>query len=435
MLLDKQKSIPLYYQIYTYYKNALITQTLSANEKLPSIRTFAKTHHVSTTTVEKAYQQLLVEGYIESIPKSGFYTQAIDITPSTKSSKPSINDPYQNTPNINQSYNTFDIDRLRRITQSVYFQYKENLFTPNHPQGEPLLRKALLNHLYKERGIQALKEQMILAPGMQNLLIILKALFSSSPTVAYLNPGYGPAIHTFDFIEFKTQGYDTINDLLKTQPDIIYLSPSNHYPTGEVLSIKDRLKVIDYAKNHNAYIIEDDYNHIYRYNAYQIPSMHSIASGNQVIYIGSLSRSLLVSMRLSYMILPTDFIKNKMKTIQTFTPTLSKLEQLTLYEYIRQGHFHKQLKKTYALSKRKNEWLQNLIKTFPMKTIQISGLNSNMHILLTTTNTDPIITFLNDLTYSYKQINNTVLIPYNGLDLDELTSLIQGISSLDFKKT
>ena len=279
MLINKKSEIPIYYQIYTYYKDAILTNKLNAHYKLPSIRLFAKKHQISTTTVEKAYQQLLIEGYIESVPKSGFYTQTLPTLKTQRTSIRSIPDPFKTYKNMNQSPDSIDIEPLRKLTQDTFVNQKDHLFESNHPQGEPTLREALLSHLHEERGINAELTQMTLAPGMQNLIIMLKKIFPKQTEVAYLSPGYKLAIDTFTFNDFKEQSYTSIDAIIQAKPKLIYLSPSNHYPTGEVISINDRLKLIEYARHHHAYIIEDDYNHIYRYNAYQIPSIHSIAKG------------------------------------------------------------------------------------------------------------------------------------------------------------
>lgn len=428
MHFDKNSKTPMYYQIYEAFKTAILSQKLKANHKMPSIRALAKMHQISTTTVEKAYQQLLVEGYIESIPKSGYYTQSVKGLNPTKTISKNLKDPFKTYKNTNQSMDSIELSPLRKLTQEVFLNHQQALFESNHPQGEKILREALLNHLYEERGLNSTIEQMILAPGMQNLIIMLKAIYPFSTSVAYLNPGYDAAIRTFDFIDFKATGYDTIDQIINAKPRLIYLSPSNHYPTGEVISINDRLKLLNYANQTGAVIIEDDYNHIFRYNAYQIPSIHSLSKGKHVIYIGSLSRSLLLSTRLSYMILPYEMMRKHQNVIQSFSSTLSKLEQISLALYIKQGYYQKHLKKTYKQSKRKNEHLNDLLKTIDNSNVRILGLESNMHFIIETYDLAKIIQLLDTLNYGYKALSKTqVLIPYHGLSTKDMTTFVKAL--------
>ncbi|RSL31864.1 GntR family transcriptional regulator [Salibacterium salarium] len=76
--LDKYWDSPLYFQLYKYIKEEIQKGSISANTKLPSIRKLSEYLNISRNTVERAYHQLLDEGFVESRPRSGLYVVKIE---------------------------------------------------------------------------------------------------------------------------------------------------------------------------------------------------------------------------------------------------------------------------------------------------------------------------------------------------------------------
>lgn len=79
IILESKKNIPLYVQLYNYFKGEIEELRLTQGEKLPSIRGLAKSLSVSKVTVEKAYQQLVSEGYIDTKDRSRYIVNSISI--------------------------------------------------------------------------------------------------------------------------------------------------------------------------------------------------------------------------------------------------------------------------------------------------------------------------------------------------------------------
>lgn len=76
--LHKNKSTPLYMQIYSYIKSEVLARRLKAGNKLPSKRALAAQLGISTITIEGAYGQLMAEGYIYAKAKSGYYISPLE---------------------------------------------------------------------------------------------------------------------------------------------------------------------------------------------------------------------------------------------------------------------------------------------------------------------------------------------------------------------
>ena len=131
------------------------------------------------------------------------------------------------------------------------------------------------------------------------------------------------------------------------------------------------------------------------------------------------------------MILPFDLTEQCLSALQSFSSTLSKLEQLTLKAYIEQGYYRKHLKKTYKQSKKKNDFLTTVFKSLEDERFNILGLESNMHFIIQAQNLYPYKTLLKSLDYQYKKLDDTkIIVPYSGLDMDELKTLATRINSL-----
>lgn len=421
MWLDPASKTPLYMQITQHFKTQILDKTLPANAKMPSIRALARKHDVSKTTVEKAYQQLHIEGYVQSRPKSGYYVMATETLPSARFSKDDTVDDDKTYPNLAQREGDFRIEPLRKAFHHVMLQEGHSLYENPRPEGELPLRRAVLRHLESERGVEASPDNVIIGAGIQNHLMTFAAI-TSKRVVGYLKPIFDRAAIAFDTLGFQRMPCETLDELLACNPDIITISPSNLYPSGDVLSINDRIRLINHAKKHGTLIIEDDYNYVFRHNAFQIPSIQGLAGGENVIYIGSFSRNLLLGMRAGYMVLPPD-LTARLKATTPFAQTVSKLDQLALADYMNQGHYARHLKRLSSRSKRQRDLILEALKSMTLPdSIRIEGLESNLHILIVCESESVKARLIERAARHHLYIKtfderpDVVLFPYGGLD-------------------
>lgn len=420
-----------YIELFQDIKNQISNNTLSRNSKLESIRSYAKRKNLSTTTVEKAYLQLLVEGYIYSKPKSGYYVSTIEniVSQETNSNVvPIITKPYQNNA---LTEDMFDMKQYKSITNKVFNYYPKELLQECSPNGEEILREEIRKYVLKERGVLCDKSQIIIGPGIQNLLHTLISL-KDYETLSYLSPGFQKALNMFSLKGYQLFSHKNISNILHSRTDYLYISPSNIYPTGESLKIQDRIQLIKWAQNNDSYIIEDDYNFFIKYNNYTVPSIQSL-DPSRVIYMGSFSKTMLPSMRISFMILPTtlyDLYKNR---YQTFSQGVSKLEQLSLALYFKEGLFYRHTKKLYNIYKKKNECFQLAIDKYVNQgRISLKGTDSNLHVIITFISKDDLNYFIDSCqsrNYKFSFIDRqfSILFPYSGIINHEMNSVIQSL--------
>ena len=347
----------LYMQIYDYYKTLIESGKMPEGSKLPSIRRCAEERNVSKTTVESAFMCLCDDGYILPKSQSGYYVSKRGNTPKKAEIK---NENKQEKSNILYDFasagvdaESFNIDIWRRYVKSALRQTEKLLFY-GEPQGEYDLRKEIAKYARETRNCICTEENIVIGAGVQTLLNILCPLLKNKKSVCFDDLSYrqGTAI-------FTDYGFKVNNDREKS--NIIYTSPSYSTRWGDIMSVKDRFDLLDFAQKNNKLIIEDDYGSEFRYFNRPTPSLQSLDGGENVVYLGTFSKLLLPSIRISFMILPQSLIGEYQKKKHLYNQTVSKADQIALCSYIRDGHLNSQIRKSRKLYMQKSKILTDLL--------------------------------------------------------------------------
>lgn len=358
--------VPLYIQLYNHYKMLIASGSLKPGSKLPSIRRCASERMISRTTVEGAYLQLAAEGYINSRAGSGFYVSDLNYTdiqispPSRYTKSIAKEKPLYDFVSSTVDHKSFNFDLWSRYIKSA-LRNGDRLLSYGDAQGEYDLRVSIAKYVAERRGVICSPEQIVVGAGVQSLLHILCSLTGVRSPVFFTGGGFaqGRAI-------FKDRGFDTVvygpltNDLHRLEMErvkIIYASPSHSTPWGDVMPIQTRLSLLAFAKAKDCLIIEDDYDSEFRYYGRPVPSLQGLDGGHKVVYMGTFSRLLLPSLRISFMVLPIELMEVYSKIGQDYNQTASKTEQIALCQFIRDGHLEKQIKKARKLYMAKSNQL------------------------------------------------------------------------------
>lgn len=446
--INHQKG-PLYEQIYEFLKNEIRKGTLKYGEKLPSKRKLASENSVSVNTVDTAYSQLVAEGYIDPKPKKGFFVCEIDEYLGDSFEKAGFKNPsvpdMDNKIKIDFSSNAIDpsifpYNTLRKIFKTIFNEYDENLLKKPPIQGDKDLRKALVKLLNETRGVNCNENQIIIGGGTDNLLQVLSFLWGRNKTIAFENPVYLRAYKIFQRtgntpipIEIDEKGI-RIEPLEKLKDCGIYVTPSHQFPLGMSMPIDRRIRLLNFAnKNDNTYIIEDDYDSEFRYNEKPLPSLQSIDKNGKVIYIGTFSKSIAPSIRISYMVLPEALLKDYLKVMEEITSPISGLEQKMIARFITEGYFEKYINKMRKIYKEKRIFLMETLKTLG-NAITVRGDNAGHHLLI------QLKTGLSEEKMIEKAIENGVRVypisPYfiEGMIPKYENSVLVGYPALTFKE-
>ena len=383
MNLDLEKTAPsehLYLKVYQYYREMILSNKLLPGTKMPSLRKCAAELNLSRTTVESAYLQLAADGYIISKPQSGYFVTNIAKAQHTPEEKESGQSPkYRyNFASSGVDRESFRFDLWRRYIKSALRQ-DERLLSYGEPQGEADFRQALCEYIRVHRNIHCIADDIVVGAGVQSLLHILCPLIRDKKSVSFPTPS---------FIQGSTVFADYGFDVHYRNKDcgVVYVSPAHMTKWGEIMPVSRRLELIRYAAQHNGIIIEDDFENEFVYLQKPTPSLYSLCGGQGVVYIGSFSRLLLPSIRISFMVLPPELKKAYKEKAASYNQTASKAEQIALCQFIRDGHLAAQTRRLKRLYSQKLKQLLDCVhKVFGDScTIQIGSAGTSIALTLHT---------------------------------------------------
>ncbi len=378
--VQADSATPLYLQLYEYIKALVLDGGILPLEKLPSLRGLSKDLGVSLTTVELAYNQLLVEGYIFSKPQSGYFVNQVSagMGSARKESDHSLQipPPFQQTDSgsdfeKNGYYDAscFDFVKWKKCLNHVLNEYSYLLLREGDSKGEKSLRYEISKYVYQSRGVTCSPDQIVIGAGTQQIMSQLCTILIKlgMKHVTLEEPGYLPVRNIFRDRDFAITSVPvgkegiSIAKLPTNIRSAVYVSPSNQFPTGYVMPIGKRYELLDWATRNDSIIIEDDYDSELRYFGKPIPSLQGLDHNQRVVYLGSFSSTLFPSIKISYMILPHQMAAIFDTFRGDYTQTCSKAEQLTLSIYMSRGLYQTNIKKLRTLYSQK---LQSVLSIF-----------------------------------------------------------------------
>jgi GntR family transcriptional regulator/MocR family aminotransferase len=204
-------------------------------------------------------------------------------------------------------------------------------------------------------------------------------------------PGYDGARTVFKNARFRVfpipvcEGSDVfINTLYDSHARLAYVTPSNQFPTGKVLQMSARQRLLRWASAEDAYIIEDDYCREFRYTTRPLPSLQSLDRDDRVIYMGTFSKALSPALRMSYLVLPPDLLFQWNKLFDNHYPEVPWLSQAILQSYMEKGYWSKHLRKAQARNKRKYQALVGALRKYLGERVNVTENGSGLHLLVGT---------------------------------------------------
>lgn len=403
--IDKDEKTPIYEQIYNLLRKKILSGSLNFRDVLPPTRKLAIELGIGRNTIDKAYQQLVAEGYITSKIGSGFTVTEIPIEfPATKQIAPNIH-PLEKPvpPSLPIRY-----DFAHGAIDNSIFPHKQWRTSINHAltlmeshssihypsrQGEASLRQNIALYLQRARGVSCNSSQIIITCGQQYSMDIIANLFnSSSKNLAMEEPGYDGIRIVFENHNYQITPIPIEKDGICLEPlqnlnvDLLYLTPSHQLPTGAVLPIAKRHKLLQWAFDTNTYLIEDDYDSELRYDINPIPSLQSSDTKCKTIYTGTFSKSLSPAIRVAYLVLPQALMDRYHQYYHRYNSQVSLLHQTALSNFISSGNYEKHINCLRTLYRQRQNAMQTALETVFGNTATISGQGAGKHLLLTLKN-------------------------------------------------
>ncbi len=448
--LKKAPGVPLYEALYRSIRKDILSGTLQPGEKLPSKRALSQNLEVSKITVEAAYNQLLAEGYIRSQEKVGYFVENVarHAQPQpAEAPKPSL--PEQNCLLDLTSNGTehFPFSVWSRLQREVMLDYGEKLLAPLPNQGIPELRQAIADHLAAFRGMHVDPENILIGAGTDFLYNLLIQLLGRDKIYAVEEPGYGKIrkIYAAGGVVCVSASMDeqgVVPGSLETA-DVLHCSPSHHFPSGLVTPVGRRMELLNWA-NQGKWIIEDDYDSEFRFDAHPKPAMQALDGAGSVIYMNSFSKSLAPSIRISYMVLPRDLMAEFRRRLGFYSCTVPSFEQYTLARFLSRGHFEKHINRMRKFYKQRRNTVVDLLENCAFSDrLNILEQDAGLHFLLkvSTLLTDRQLTTaleqagiriraLSDYYHDSRRDLHCLVVNYSGIKEEDLSRALEALERI-----
>ena len=404
--LEKRGNRTLYEFLYENVKEDILSGRIQSGTKLPSKRAFAEHLKVSIKTVENAYAQLLLEGYIISKEKKGYFVNKVGsgkngATPAYASfvtkfkEEEYLADFTANNSNVSK----FPFSTWAKVMRETLTDYDTTLLKTIPFNGAEKLRLEIAEYLYRYRGMQVSPDHIIIGAGTEYLYNRLLQLLGRDARYAIENPGYQKIALIYKAynaewtpIDVDDHGLD-VQLLRKTNANVVHVSPGHHYPMGFVMPIGRRQELLDWAyEEKERYIIEDDFDCEFRIAGRPIPALQSMDTTHRVIYMNTFSKTLIPSIRVSYMVLPEKLMERYISTMNFYSCTVSGFEQYTLAAFLEKGYFERHIRRMVTYYRQQCEKIKRIFKDSALKEIsEIIEADAGTHFLL------KVNTHLNDI--------------------------------------
>jgi GntR family transcriptional regulator/MocR family aminotransferase len=400
---------PRHGQLTRALKSAILGGRVPAGARLPATRELAVELGLSRTTVLAAYEQLHAEGFIDSRTGSGSFVAPLRSTTDAVAPTPPTSVP---APSAYAARMREGIDWLvgRRNDGLRYnLQYSEPLIQPalcsqwsreltraaaytetDYPRTQGLLplREQLCDYLARRRGVVATPEDVIIVNGSQQAYALCaRVLVDEGARVILEDPHYFSA-----FQIMRTHGASIVGvpadenglvceELPDCSPALICVTPSHQFPAASRLSLARRLALLRYAHEHRSWILEDDYDGEFHYDAQPLAALRALDHMDRVIYVGTFSKVLFPSLRMGYMVVPKalrdDFVMAKWLS-DLGSPSI---EQAALANFIADGGFERYLRQAARSLKERREALIEGMRKHVGDRIELFGAPAGMHII------------------------------------------------------
>jgi len=420
--VNRKGAKALHRQIYDAYRAAIVDGRLRPGQRIPSTRVLASEIRVSRFPVLNAYAQLLAEGYFESHVGAGTVI-ASSLPEQLTSSKPA------GSPHPPTSCGPRPVARRSSVLPpTVRFPWMQNMgafrvgqvafeqfplgvwsnlvarrcrssdahaFHYGDQMGSMAFRETIANYLRTARSLRCEAEQVMIVGGSQQALeISARVLLDPGNRVWVEQPGYRLAREVFALsgchpvpVPVDQEGLDVAAGIKQCRKArAAFVTPSHQFPLGVTMSASRRLQLVDWAQTSGSWIIEDDYDSEFRYESLPIASLQGLDSNSRVIYIGTFSKVLFPSLRLGYIVIPSDLVErfHAVRRVMDLGPP--SFYQEVVSDFIREGHFARHIRRMRVHYGELRSALVVSLSRELGPTVELLGDEAGMHVAVTLQN-------------------------------------------------
>ncbi len=404
--IDRDDMEPIQQQIARQIRELVLGGRLKPKAKLPSSRALAEQLGVARATVVEAFEQLASEGYIETRMGSGT-TVAAELPESLlaagrKPSKPATLQKRHTREAAKPfrsglvDWESFPHDEWGRILGRYWRNPPIALLEHNDAFGWMPLRSAIAAHLFEWRGLECDPVQVIITAGGSDAFDLIRRAVAETGDQMWLEePGYATARRVFSIgglevvpVPVDEEGLRVV-EARKLAPNakLAFVTPARQYPTGVTMPLQRRLELLEWAKQANAIIVEDDYDSEYRYVGRPLPAMMSLDRTQRVIYSGTFSKVFSPIIRLGFIVVPMRLVETFQFERSTYGHPPSLLVQPALAQFMEQGQFAVHIRRMRRLYATRRQALLDVLLPHDGKLFEVDAPPSGLTIMLRLKNT------------------------------------------------
>jgi len=414
--VDRQAAKALHHQIYDACRTAIVEGRLRPGQRIPSSRVLAVELRVSRFPVLNAYAQLLAEGYLESRVGAGTIVSRSLPDQLTSSSRPGVRFAAIRSGPRPVALRPSCLNRLEKspwlggwgalgvgqvavdqfplpIWSNLVARHSRNMeaksFRYGNQMGSEALRKTIAAYLRTARSVHCEAEQVMIVSGSQQALeISARVLFDPASSVWMEEPGYGLARHAFALtgchlvpVPVDQEGLNVAAGIKRCRKArAAFVTPSHQFPMGVTMSAPRRFQLLEWAQHAGSWIIEDDYDSEYRYESLPIACLQGLDASARVIYIGTFSKVLFPSLRLGYVVMPSDLIGRFQAIRRAMDIGPPSFFQEVLADFIEEGHFARHIRRMRVLYRERRTALVDSISKELGSMVEVLGDEAGMHL-------------------------------------------------------
>ncbi len=392
IVLDTAQPAPLHRQIGAQLRRAILERRLAPGTILPSSRLMALELRCARGTVLAAIDQLVAEGYLVARAASGVAvaTDLPDEMLVAPGTAPPPRDPAPAAPALpartqaalaraaapvtemplafplgQPDRAAFPFPLWAKLLEQEWRRPSWQIAGSPHPFGHKALRRAIADYLGVARGFTCAAEAVVITTGVQqSVAFFARMVLAAGESVWIEEPGYPGMRAALAAAQLRAvpvpiddAGFSPEAALaLAPEARLALVAPSHHFPLGTVLSLQRRLALLSWAERMRGWVIEDDFDGEYRYAGRPLAPLRALDRTGRVAYLGSFSKLLFPSLRLSYLVLPQPLVATA-ERLMADVPRASLLGQGALARFIADGHFAAHLRRTRLLYAARQEVL------------------------------------------------------------------------------
>ncbi|WLE61799.1 PLP-dependent aminotransferase family protein [Burkholderia plantarii] len=277
-----------------------------------------------------------------------------------------------------------------RLHNKYWRRLRPDLLTYAPGGGLASLREALADYLRTSRSVRCTPEQIVITTGIhQSIDLAVRLLTDPGDAIWTEDPCYWGMRSVLQVSGLTTRPIAVDDEGiapgaadLAAPPKLMLVTPSHQYPLGMVMSLARRRMLLEYARQHGAWIIEDDYDSEFRYGSRPLASLQGLDTSGQVIYVGSFGKTLFPGLRVGYLVAPEPLAESFATASAELYREGQLLQQAVLAEFIAEGHFVSHIRKMRALYGLRRQTLLDVLARRYGDALPAMGGDAGLHLVM-----------------------------------------------------